>query len=254
MVPFVGAGLSQPSGYPMWTPFLRNLRKRSRITEEQLDDLLSNGKYEEAAQALADDLGPIFGEELESTFGAARDITGAVQFLPSLFETPIITTNYDSVLKRVYENQNKQFEEIISGIQSSEISKFLGAGHRVLVKLHGTAMSGNGRILTLNEYNKHYVENDVIANVISAVCSKTLLFLGCGLSKDRTLGAMQSFAEQRGHENVARHYAFLQAPDGVDAMNERGRFLANSNIFPIWYSGGDHDQAIEAFLHKLNEY
>ena len=48
--------MSIPSGYPGWTEFLWQLRNETRISEDDLDKLLSKGQYEEAAQALADDM------------------------------------------------------------------------------------------------------------------------------------------------------------------------------------------------------
>jgi len=253
VVPFVGAGISQPSDYPLWTSFLKNLVKHTDIPLEELDARLKAGEYEEAAQDLADKLGPAFAERIESAFGDKKEIKGVIQLLPSLFDCPVVTTNYDSLLKRCYDNESLHFDEVISGHQATEISRFLASGDRVLVKLHGTAMSGPGRILTLDEYREHYELNDVIDTVIGAFCSKTLLFVGCSLSVDRTIKAIEKHVNDKGHENVPRHYAFLKAPSTQEAINEKGRALANANIFPIWYSGGDHDLAVESLLHKLNE-
>lgn len=253
VIPFVGAGLSQPSGYPMWTPFLKCLEKHTSVTKEQLEEWLTKGEYEEAAQELAKELGPAFSEELENAFGIKRELSGVVQLLPSLFDCPVITTNYDNVLKRAYEQENKHFEETIPGYLAADLAKYLASGDRVLVKLHGTAMTGLGRVLTLDEYNKFYDKDNVIRSVITSVCTKTLLFLGCRLSIDRTLIAMKAFAEAKGHESAPRHYAFLSAPDTQEQRNEKRQQLAESNIYPIWYSGGDHDQAVEALLHKLKE-
>ena len=251
VIPFVGAGLSNPSGYPMWTSFLKKLVIHTKISPETLDRKLDAGEYEEIAQELADQLGPIFSEQIENTFGDKKEIKGVVQLLPYLFNCPVITTNYDSLLKRCYDAKNIHFDEVISGHQASEITRFLAAGQRVLIKLHGTALSGKGRVLTLNEYKEHYEQNTVLESVIAAVCRKTILFLGCSLSIDRTIKAMELYAESSGHDNVPRHYAFLKDPELQSLRNEKSRMLGKANIYPIWYSGGDHDQAIEALLQKL---
>jgi hypothetical protein len=253
VVPFIGAGISHASGYPLWTVFLKKLAQLTDITFEELDAKLIAGKYEEAAQDIADELGPEFSERIESAFGDKKEIKGVVQLLPALFDCPVVTTNYDSLLKRCYDAQNIHFDEVISGHQAIELSKFLASGDRVLIKLHGTAMSGLGRILTLNEYQTNYENNGVIGTVINSLCSKTLLFIGCSLSFDRTIKAIETYVKDKGHENVPRHYAFLKAPFTQEAMNEKSRVLTNANIFPIWYAGGDHDQAVEALLQKLGE-
>ena len=56
ITPFVGAGMSRSSGYPGWTGFLWRLRNETRVTEDELQKLLDAGKYEEAAQRMADDM------------------------------------------------------------------------------------------------------------------------------------------------------------------------------------------------------
>jgi hypothetical protein len=114
-------------------------------------------------------------------------------------------------------------------------------------------ISGKGRILTLSEYDQHYAKENILPEVINAFCSKTLLFLGCSLSFDRTIKAVEAHVLAKGHENSARHYAFLRAPNNQESINQRSQQLAQANIYPLWYSGEDHDQAIESFLQKLAE-
>ena len=253
VVPFIGAGLSQPSGYSMWTPFLLKLCKLTSISETTLLKQLSNGEYEQAAEDLSKKLGTAFNEELENSFGVRREISGSVQLLPFFFDTPVFTTNFDNVLKKSFEQGKRSFEETIPGYSATEISKYLGSGERVLIKIHGTALSGNGRVLTKSEYEQHYEKDNIISKVIFAACSKTLLFMGCSLSTDRTILEMQKYANEMGHENCSRHYAFLKAPETQKSRNIKRQTLAEANIYPIWYSGGDHDQAIEALLYKLDE-
>jgi len=253
VTPFVGAGMCNESGYPLWTEFLRLLRRQTTIGEDEFENFLSEGQYEEAAQVLSDSLKAAFNEELENSFGGSRPISGAIQYLPYVFDTPVITSNYDDVLKRCYEHAFLPFEEIISGHMGDELPKFLGAGRRVLVKLHGTALSGRGRILTLNEYQQYYEKDNVIKKVINAFCARTILFLGCGLTVDRSILAMADYANENGHDSVSRHYAFLEEPESEDARLKKKQRLSNSNIYPIWYPIGQHDESIEALLVKLKE-
>lgn len=253
VVPFIGAGMSALSGYPMWTEFLYKMAKHAGMDDSHLNARLENGDYELAAQELADKLGASFSERLESTFSNEREIGGAIQMLPSLFDCPVVTTNYDSLLKRCYSEQKCPFEEIIDGSQSQEISRILATGNRILIMLHGKAMTGRGRILTQSEYDQHYTNENTLPEVINAFCSKTLLFLGCSLSFDRTIKAIEAHVQKKGHDNTARHYAFLQAPKSQELINQKSQLLAKANIYPIWYSGVNHDQAIESLLQKLNE-
>ena len=90
-------------------------------------------------------------------------------------------------------------------------------------------------------------------SVIEAISTRTLLFLGCSLSVDRTLEALASIAMRKGHENIPRHYAFLRLKDDGERLDRRD-LLANSNIFPICFPESyDPDECIEALLWLLED-
>lgn len=253
VVPFVGAGLSVSSGYPGWTAFLKQHVRETALDPGEFDQLLRDGKYEEAAQRLADSLGPAFNEAVENAFGRAREISGCVQLLPHAFDSCVITTNFDDVTKRCYEAAGKPFSEELSGAHARELPKKLAEGKRILLKLHGTSTSPRGRILTAAEYQKNYGDGDELQRAIEAICSKTLLFIGCSLTVDRTLSAMKTFVDANGHDNIARHYAFLPAPNTDAERSARRDALVGCNVYPIWYPAGAHDESIEALLLALME-
>lgn len=253
VVPFVGAGLSVSSGYPGWTAFLKQNIRETAIDPLEFDEVLRAGLYEDAAQRLADALGPAFNEVVENAFGRSREISGCVQLLPHVFDSCVITTNFDDVTKRCYEAADKPFSEELSGEHSRELPRKLAEGKRILLKLHGTSTSPRGRILTATEYQKHYGDGEELQRAIEAICSKTLLFVGCSLTVDRTLIAMKAFVQANGHDNVARHYAFLPAPIDSAERFARRDALIECNVYPIWYPAGTHDESIEALLLALME-
>lgn len=253
VAPFVGAGLSVSSGYPGWTTFLKQHVRETTINPEEFEQVLNAGQYEEAAQKLVDALGPAFNEAVENAFGRSRDISGCVQLLPHVFNSCVITTNFDDVMKRCYEEAGKPFSEELSGEHSRELPRKLAEGKRILLKLHGTSTSPRGRILTSTEYQEHYVDGEELQKAIEAICTRTLLFVGCSLTVDRTLTAMKAFVQANGHDNIARHYAFLPAPRSDAERNARRDALVECNVYPIWYPAGAHDESIEALLLALME-
>lgn len=253
VIPFIGAGMSMSSGYIGWTAFLNRLREETNISKRNLSILLKDGKYEEAAQLLADNMPEnAFNEQLDMYFGQERPLAGAVRSLPQFFNSAVITTNFDDVVQKCYASQGVSFADTLLGVDAHEIRRQLGQGTRVLVKLHGRARSSIGRILTYKEYESHYGLQAPIPEVINAICVKTLLFLGCSLTIDRTVKAMEHLAIQHGGSAV-RRYAFLPLKSESQRV-ARSHSLAKSNIFPIWYpSDADHDEVIEALLVKLKE-
>ena len=55
IVPFVGAGLSQPMGMPLWGAALRKLHDRIyNPNNPAVSEMIDQGQFLEAAQALAD--------------------------------------------------------------------------------------------------------------------------------------------------------------------------------------------------------
>lgn len=254
VVPFVGAGMSIPSNYPGWTEFLRKLRKKTQIEETVLDDMLARGEYEQAAQTLAMELGlPRFNEQVENTFGSDKPLVGPVQLIPYIFKRAVVTTNFDDVLKRCYDNANCAFAETLQGTQAQEFPRVLATGKPVLVKLHGSASSGANRVLTAQEYDQAYSDPQTLQRVLKAICTKTLLFMGCSLTVDRLLAQIREHVRSEGHDNVARHYALISAPSEVVDLQQREAMLAEFNIYPIWFNKDEASWDIEALLHLLAE-
>lgn len=250
ILPFVGAGMSMTCGYSGWTNYLEKIIEESNADKGLFAQLILEYKYEEAAQLIFDSMGAArFNEELENEFGQHLTITGAVRFLPYLFKNGVITTNFDDVLKRCFDSAEAPFDDTLLGQEAEELQRHLGEEKKVLIKLHGKATSARSRILTLDEYNQHYNDEQVLERCIKAITSKTILFLGCSLATDRTIQKMKEIILAEGHDCMPRHYAFLKK--GVDRI-DRAQELAEANIYPIWYEG-DHDQCIEALFEKLKE-
>lgn len=257
VIPFIGAGLSKPTGLPLWKEFLKNVQRESSIDSASFDNLLDTGDFENAAQLLANHSQINLQEHLDNIYGkeyALNEIDGVVCRLPEFFTNcSIITTNYDDLLKIAYENANQNFAHYLIGLDATEFPRLLSSGQKILLQLHGTYTTKNKRILTTEDYDRHYNENNTISNCIYQLFSKSILFLGCSLSVDRTIKTLQEIVSEKGSDNLARHYAFLP----LDKMSDTDRIkrqeeLAKANIFPIWYDD-DHDECIEALLELLIE-
>src|SRR5215510_2712142 len=86
IIPFIGAGLSQPLGFPLWTTFLLDQAHKAKITAE-IENLLADGCYEEAAEELLNRRGRRrFDDAILTTFGRDPGMSnlGATEWIPSL--------------------------------------------------------------------------------------------------------------------------------------------------------------------------
>ena len=140
-IPFVGSGMSAPTGMPTWGTFLLQTCKRTQgFKVAELDAYLKRGEYEQAASRIFGGMPPqLFNECFESNFTikATHAVDGAVRLLPFLFESIVITTNFDPILEQVYGAGQKTFQEILHGTAVGEFRRKYISGSRCLLKLHG---------------------------------------------------------------------------------------------------------------------
>jgi len=253
-IPFVGSGMSAPSGLPTWGKFLRDTCRRARgFSVEDLEACLAAGGYEEAASRIFDGMpSQLFNECFESNFtiNGTQPIDGAVRLLPFLFESIVIMTNFDSILEEVYDSGKKAFQEILHGTDVGEFRRKCINGSRCLLKLHGKHSGSQGRVLLKDEYDRFYQPGSSGREELSLIFRRGgLFFLGCSLCQDRTMVLLKEIADT--DRNMPRHFALLRRP-AEEMFAEREHFLTERNIFPIWYDGDD-SRDVEALLVGLME-
>lgn len=260
IIPFVGAGLSIPFGFPSWGSFLTNQAKKAGI-EEKINKRLEEGEYEEAAQDLLEARRyRAFHDAISNTFGRhhlkGKKLKGPVTLLPILASGPVITTNFDHVLEKIFEQAGNPFEREIWGANAAMAHQAIVKNKRFLLKIHGDAEDSSSRILTKSDYAKHYCGHDgssidfklpLPGLLHRMLLGKALLFLGCSLNMDRTIGVLHKVSTN--NPEIA-HYAIVEHPIPKEHFHERSRFLSDHNIRPIWYPNGRHD-LIEPLLAYL---
>jgi len=141
IVPFVGAGMSKASGFPLWGEFLRSLVADAAELQPDVDALLGEWKFEETAQLIFDRLGErVLAEEIQNQMGEHRTVVdGPVQLLPNLFDGEVLTTNFDYVLSNVFRGADKQFSGEHCGVSLKNVIGRIANDPRRLLRLHGEA-------------------------------------------------------------------------------------------------------------------
>jgi hypothetical protein len=262
VIPFVGAGMSKSAGCPEWKEYLLNL-----CTDANLDPaamrvrLEENGDYEGVMNDLVTVLGENrFNLDFERDFNTPAEITGAVTLLPRLFDNSAITTNFDRVLEKVYENDAKSFVEKVTGRgQANAFFRAIPAGERYLLKLHGNLDNANERVLNKTEYDTAY-GNDGNINMSFPLpkllrrlfTSYSFLFLGCSLSADRSIQTFIRVAGEEGSDSLPHHYALLASPTDKHRRTTINQRLADAHISPIWFPEGEFQNIEEIFQLLLD--
>lgn len=261
VVPFVGAGLSIPCGMPGWSKFLLEMAHRIGQVPD-VERHLRELRFEEAAQRIAEGLGPrALADRLMEFFGDGRlpetGPRGPVLRVPALTRGPVLTTNFDRVLEAVFARCGRAFQERVWGANPDMLAGALHADRPYLIKLHGDVLDREDRVLTLTDYEKHYGSTEVdrvdltrpLPRLLEQVfTSRTLLFLGCSLEADRTLQLIRRVA--RHHAAPPPHYAIVELPGDPAAIPERSRFLSELNIRPLWFPHGQYE-AVDTLLEAL---
>ncbi|HRF05241.1 SIR2 family protein [Accumulibacter sp.] len=254
-IPFVGSGMSAPTGLPTWGTFLRETCKRTKgFKVAELECCLAAGNFDEAASRIFGAMpSQLFHERFESSFmiKPTQPIDGPVRLLPFLFDSIVITTNFDGILEDVYKDHGKAFQAILHGLDVGDVRKRTVVGSRCLLKLHGNYNASHGRVLLKDEYDAFYEAGCSGREELALVFRRGgMVFLGCSLAQDRTMALLKEVADA--DKNMPRHYSLLQRPKAAKKVVEREHFLTERNIFPIWYDG-DHSTDVEALLVGLME-
>jgi hypothetical protein len=258
VVPFVGAGMSKPI-FPLWTESLLTLIEGRRLWDEaqkaDVRRLVETAKFEEAASQLADD-NPRFTSGIYTEFGNARIDPAklarmAVRLLPEIFPGPVVTTNFDRVLERVYHGRLEPVIPPFGELRPAQARAVTRRGSEHLVKIHGCVSRECNLVFTKENYDEAYGEkfDGAGAKYLRRLLEgRRMVFLGCGLRQDRTLSLVESIA--LGFDGD--HFAVVEAPKDLaaDDFNARWKRLEDAGIDCYWYPHGAHSE-VEAVLNYL---
>jgi hypothetical protein len=253
IAPFIGAGMSWESDYPLWGTALELLVERiDGIDKNAVHACIGTFDYLKAAQLLWDKDPEQVKNFIRTKFaeGPNRIVKGAIKLLPRFSHACLITTNFDPVIELVI--GKGALEGYMHGMQQG--NKFvpkLIKGDRCILKLHGDAEDYETYVFTEEQYKKGYgnplsFKKTLPRALRQVFVSHSLLFLGCSLEKDRTLDLFQKIVDKKEFE-IPDHFAILPEPAGADAKNQKATRLLPLKIRPIWYPAGKH-QFVERYL------
>ncbi|QXC62348.1 SIR2 family protein [Aquihabitans sp. G128] len=260
VVPFVGAGLSAPCGAATWGELMQQLIDHLNTPLESASALLSEGRFEEAAEAIATALGePLFLERVQANIGLARHLRGAVRHLPTIFDGLTITTNLDRILEKSDTAFGSPYADIFYQAIPDAFQDLVSQNHHMLLKLHGDELIAETWVLRSSQYDERYgpmeapdLERPWPSALAWVYRVKSVLFIGCSLSVDRTVRVFEAVIAKHGAVTVPSHYAFLPRPLDDVTWDERELLLAEHRIYPIWYPHGDHE-CVESLIFGLME-
>ena len=254
VVPFIGAGMSAPV-YPLWKDYILNISDEFFLNKEKITNMLKDFQYEEAMDYIYNLIGErAFYDHISAVYNNEKlyqlSCNNPIWLLTKIFNETVITTNFDNVLEYVYEKSDNKFDDCIYPSQMSPLSHTILKTKHLLIKVHGDINGHSDIILTKNQYDELYGNENktkFVKFLERFILSKTLLFLGCSIYNDRTIKTLRNIINS--YDNVI-NYAIIERPNDKERIQERTAFLSELGIRPIWYPKGEH-QCIKIILNQI---
>jgi hypothetical protein len=256
IVPFVGAGLSEPMGMPLWGAAMRKLHDRiHNPNDPAVTALIDQGRYLEAAQALSEHSQVLTDNFIRTTYRVQK-VAGPVSLMPHVAHGCIVTTNFDDAIEETFKLREINFDGYMHGTQQHNFFSRLVRGQRCILKLHGDADDPQTYVLTRAQYLEAYEEplnfqRPLPKALRQIYISNSLLFLGCSLEQDLTLDLFRKVKQQSEYE-IPHHYAFLPEPASAQKKQQKEASLLELNIQPVWYPTDEHEYVEKLLLLAID--
>lgn len=248
--PFVGAGASLGAGYPMWGDHLTFQARLGGVTDAK--ERIARGEYEDVVDEIFAKQSAVFTASIRTEFLKAPTSLDFHLAVLRLFKNVVVTTNYDRCLELAYEQLEKKFDQLYAKEPDNQALIAATTNQRsTLLKLHGDIDSPESCILTRSHYEAAYGKNGVdfslpIPRKLRRLYETTsFVFIGCSLSRDRTLDVFEKVMLERGASDLPSHFAIVSAPVDERDRVERNAYLLKLGVTPIFYPPGEHRRVLE---------
>ena len=167
LVVFVGAGVSNNSGVPVWSALINDMRQECNLVNEK-DDLKIAQLYKDARGEKE------YMDKVKDSLKYNKVIPNDIhKDILALNPCHIITTNYDNLIEQEIQNEFKQFAIIK---EDRDLPNMLYSNS--VVKMHGD-FATNNIVLTESDYHNYAKNFPLIRSfVISLFASKLVVFVG----------------------------------------------------------------------------
>ncbi|MBY8169701.1 SIR2 family protein [Vibrio fluvialis] len=224
---FAGAGLSIGAGFVDWRNLLKPLADELNLDITHEQDLVSVAQFfcnghnrNRITQLLIDEL------------GVAAKPTKSHEILAALPIDTYWTTNYDRLIEKALENENKVYD---SKYRKEHLANTKRGRDVTLYKMHGDIENSHETVLTKDEYEKYpYTHAPFITALSGDLVSKTFLFLGFSFS-DPNLDYILSRVRIHFKDNQRNHYCIFKrcALDEFDNEEEFRNASVKQNLVAL---------------------
>lgn len=234
LVVFVGAGVSNNSGVPLWGELIDKLKAKMNLEYDEKDDLI-------IPQLFFNERLPLeYHQQIQEILGHNKVKPNPInQAIIRLKANHIITTNYDNLFEQALEKES---------IKYSVVKKDSDLPHantsNLLIKMHGDFDERN-IVLKEDDYLNYEDNFPLISNFVKGVfSSKLVLFIGFSFNDNNLKYIFERI------RNVLKddfQPAYLFTLDNLS--NQKKQYLKNKGILTLEYN-----KKISQFLLDIDEY
>jgi uncharacterized protein (DUF2235 family) len=215
-IAYIGSGLSQPAGYPMWSELSRGLLEWATTRNLLRDSLarsllvLPPGQEDLVVDTVVSEVADpeLLVEYLRNEFASSPKNTDYYEQLRRIGFGAAFTTNYDDLTGSTFEAQGWP---VLTPDDAEELLGLASRRSGYVLKLYGTLERPKTIMLSPSDYKSRAARNHFFASFMEGVLSSnTLLFLGAGL------GGIENYLEGIPFSPIvpeARHFALIDVRD-----------------------------------------
>ena len=199
---FAGAGLSIPSGYMNWKDLVKPLAKDLQLDIEKENDLISVMQYYENEYNRNE-----INQKILNSFTQETTENINLKIITKLPISTYWTTNYDKLLEKHLEENNKKVDIKIS---QENLAENIYDSDATVYKMHGDISNPSSTVITRDDYEKYSLERPLFRTALQGdLLTKTFLFIGFSF-EDPNLDYILSQIRILLENNTRTHYAFFK--------------------------------------------
>jgi len=209
---FAGAGFSIPAGFVNWTELMTEIAQDLGLDIKIEKDLVSLAQYHVNENQTRAKLNRKILEE----FTADTKETENHRVIARLPISSIWTTNYDELIERTFQKENKvvDVKYVNNQLLTTKPKRDV-----VIYKMHGDVNHPNEAILTKEQYEQYHQTHEPFINALTGeLTTKTFLFIGFSFT-DPNLDYVLSRLNFRYQKAKRQHFCFVKKPVLGDAQN-----------------------------------
>ncbi len=207
-----GAGLSIPAGFVNWAELMDEIAHDLGLDIRNENDLVSLAQFHVNENQNRSKLNRKILEEFTEDTAETENH----RIIAKLPLSSIWTTNYDQLLERAFQNENKIVD---TKYRNNQLLTTKPKRDIVIYKMHGDVNHPDEAIITKEQYEQYHATHEPFINALAGeLTTKTFLFIGFSFA-DPNLDYVLSRLNYRFSKQQRQHYCFVRKHKLGDSQN-----------------------------------